>query len=255
MKGLVFLLASALFLTVAPVVGFSQDLDVDANTVLLFRFDEINGDTVKDYSGNDNNGKINGNIRIAEGKWNKGYKFDGKSHILVEKSDTLDITQNLTFEVWVKCEEAGGEQFILDKRGGNPRLGYELIVTGEFMSVLMHTPALKVVLRTEPEPVSFDEWQYYAATYDGEKIKYYMNSELAKEEDLSDALGIDSDLFIGAEDGSAAFFKGVLDNLRISNVARTEDEIRKAAAVEFSGKLAATWGRMKTRSYKRRFLR
>ena len=255
MKGLVFLLAAALFLTVAPVVGFSQGVDVDANTVLLFRFDEINGDTVKDYSGNDNNGTINGNIRIAEGKWNKGYQFDGKSHIVVAKSDTLDITQNFTFELWVKCEEAGGEQFILDKRGGSPRLGYELAVTGEFMSVLMHTTALKAVIRTEPKPIPFGEWQYYAATYDGEKIKYYVNREPAREDDLTDDLGIDSDLFIGAEDGSAGFFKGVLDNLRISNVARTKDEIWASAAVEFSGKLAATWGRMKTRSYKRSLLR
>jgi len=68
MKRLVFLLTAALFLTVAAVVGFSQDVNVDANTVLLFRFDDINGDTVKDYSGNNNKGEINGDISVVEGK-------------------------------------------------------------------------------------------------------------------------------------------------------------------------------------------
>ena len=255
MKGLVFFLASALFLTVAPVVIFSQDVDVDANTVLLFRFDEIQGDTVKDYSGNDNNGTINGNIRITEGKWNKGYQFDGKSHIVVAKSDTLDITKDITIELWVKCEEEklGSEQFIIEKRGGSPRSGYELIISSEnFMTVLTQTAPYgdrpidgKVILNTAPEPVPIGEWQYYAATYDGENLKIYFGGNLAAEAPQVEDLGIETDLYIGAEKGTYGFFTGALDSLRISNVARTADEMKKAAAVEPSGKLTTTWGRVK----------
>jgi len=248
MKALVFLLAAALLSTVTPVAGFSQDVDVDANTVLLFRFDKINGDTVKDDSGKDNNGEINGNISVVEGKWNKGYRFDGKSYIQVKKSDTLDIKQDITLELWLKCEEEklGTEQFILDKRGGSPRSGYELYINNiNFMNVLTQTlpSELRVSVNTEPEIVPVGEWHHYAVTYDGESVKLYLDGKLINEASQDGDLGIETDLYIGGEKGSSGFFTGVLDNLRISNVARTKFNL----AVEPSGKLTTSWGRVKTR--------
>lgn len=246
MKALVFLLAAALLLTVAPVVGFSQCADVDANTVLLFRFEEIQGDnTVTDYSGNNHNGTINGNIQVVEGICNNGYQFDGQSHIVVAKSGTLDIGQNLTIEVLARCVMGEGEQYILDKRGGSPREGYEMYLSGENIGILTHTHSQKVSVNTAP---TFDEWQHYAVTYDGVNVKFYVAGELVAEAPQNDDLGIDSDLYIGAENGEGGFFNGALDHLRISNVARTAEELRESVtAVEFSGKLTTSWGRLKAR--------
>jgi len=242
MKGLAFLLAAALFLTATSVVGFSQD----GNTVLLFLCEDIKGDTVKDSSGNSNDGKVDGNVKVVEGRWNNGYKFDGKSHILVNKSDTLDIKQNITIEVWVKHEQSDAEQFILDKREGG---GYELYMNSNIMRFLMETPALKLRL-DDPETAPVGEWHYYVGTYDGKEMKLYVDGELVAEMAQKDDLGIESDLLIGAENGSSGFFMGVIDNLHISNIARAENEIKAAfergfLAVEPSDKLTTAWGRVK----------
>ena len=253
MKRLVFPLAAALFLTVVPVVGFSQDVNVDANTVLLFRFDEISGNTVKDYSGNNHNGEINGNISVVEGKWKKGYRFDGQSYILVKKTDMLDIKQNLTLELWLKCEEEklDSEQFILNKRGGSPRSGWEMYITSSnFMNILTQTlpSELRVSVDTGPETVPVGEWRHYAVTYDGVDVKLYVDGELIDKNPQDGDLGVEADLYIGAEKGTSGFFTGVLDSLRISNVARTANQIRiSGAAVEFSDKLTTSWGFLKQR--------
>jgi len=243
MKRLTFLTVT-LLLTIATIVGFSQD----DKTVLLFMCEAIKGDTVEDLSGNGNDGKINGNIKVVEGRWNNGYQLDGKSHILVSKSDTLAIKTNITVELWMKREPSDAEQFIIDKRDGG---GYEMYINSNIMRFLMETPALKIRL-DDPETAPIGEWHYYAGTYDGKKMKLYVDGELVAEGEQKDDLGIESDLFIGGENGTSGFFKGILDNLRISNVARTKNELKDAfergfLAVEPSGKLTTTWSRVKNR--------
>lgn len=252
MKRLAFLLAAALLLGVAPVVGFS--LEADNHTVLLFLCDDIQGDTVKDLSGAGNDGTIEGEIKVVPGKLGNGYEFDGESSVIrVPKSGTLDITQNITVEAWAKPEKSADELFILDKRAGNPRLGYELFEVDNVFGFMMATPPdtgkEKAVLnQDEPSPIG--TWQYHAATYDGEKLIYYLDGEFLKETDQSGDLGVESDLFIGAENGTKGFYVGVLDNLRISNGVWTADQIAlgfdQATAVNPQSKLAQTWGLIKT---------
>ena len=252
MKRLAFLLAAALLLAVVPVVGFS--LETDNHTVLLFLCDEIQGDTVKDLSGVGNDGTIEGEIKVVPGKLDNGYEFDGKSTIRVPKSRALDITQNITVEAWtqnITAEKSAGELFILDKRAGNPRLGYELFQIDNVFGFMMATPPEKKAVLNQDEPAPIGTWQYHAATYDGEKVIYYLDGKFLKETPQDGDLGVESDLFIGAENGSRNFYAGVVDNIRISNIARTANEIEEAynlvtTAVNPQLKLAQTWGLIKT---------
>ena len=249
MKRLAFLLAVALLLGVAPVVGFSQ-------TVLYFPCDDIQGDTVQDLSGAGNDGTINGQINLVPGKFGNGYEFDGASMIQVPKSGTLDITQNITVEAWTLKLEAGAEeQFVFDKRAGGPRLGYEFVQINDAFGPHFVTPPEVKALLLQDEPAPLGTWQYHAATYDGKKVKYYLDGEFLKETDQIGDLGVESDLFIGTEGfpaGSRHFYAGVVDNIRISNIARTADEIKEAynnalgLAVNPQLKLAQTWGLIKT---------
>ena len=256
MKRLAFLLAAALLLAVVPVVGFS--LETDNHTVLLFLLDERHVDadgvccnTVKDLSGLGNDGTINGQINVVPGKFGNGYEFDGASMIQVPKSETLDITQNITVEAWTLKLEAGAEeQFVFDKRAGGPRLGYEFVQINDAFGPHFVTPPEVKALLLQDEPAPLGTWQYHAATYDGNMLKYYLDGQFLKETEQSGDLGVESDLFIGAENGTKGFYVGVLDNLRISNIVRTAVEIaqafNQATAVNPQYKLAQTWGLIKT---------
>ena len=103
----------------------SQIGNADVNTVALWHFDEEEGDTVYDASGNDNHGVINGATWTSEGKFGYGLEFDGvDDYIRVLDDPTLDLTDEVTVEAWIKGVGAGftGVQRTGDNVGSLPQL-------------------------------------------------------------------------------------------------------------------------------------
>ena len=129
-------------------------------------------------------------------------------------------------------------------------MGHELYInSSNFMNVLTQTlpSELRVSANTEPETVPVGEWRHYAVTYNGESVKLYLDGKLISEASQDGDLGVETDLYIGGEKGSSGFFTGVLDSLRISNIARSDSEIGRVAAVGLSDKLTTSWGLLKQR--------
>ncbi len=69
-------------------------------------------------------------------------------------------------------------------------------------------------------------WHYIAGTYNGEKIKLYIDGVLKDEKEVTGLLKIaDRSLLIGTYKGNN--FNGMVDEIRISNTARSEEAIKK----------------------------
>ena len=85
-------------------------------------------------------------------------------------------------------------------------------------------------------------WYYIVGTYDGSKMRVYVNGVLEGEEDESRALYPTSTahLYLGRQpwSGFEYYFDGIIDEVRISNVARSESEIQ---AHYQSGKAHYAW--------------
>ena len=63
-------------------------------------------------------------------------------------------------------------------------------------------------------------------------------------------------VWIGKKANESVWLDGILDELRILNIALTEEQIQEdmegiAFAVEVTGKLTTTWGRIKTEIHRR----
>jgi hypothetical protein len=104
------------------------------------------------------------------------------------------------------------------------------------------------------EDVPFDQWTHLAFTYDGNEALIYINGEPVFEQDVSGTIPTsDSPLYIGCRDTTRRFIDAILDELCLSDIARTADEIRthiekgvaSALAVEKGCKLAITWAALK----------
>ena len=141
----------------------------------------------------------------------------------------------------VSKHEGGGYAIILDP-GGVFRASFH--IAGNY------------VASTAVNNLGANEWRYLAATFDGETLKVYIDAELEGEAPAKGTVTSTAvSLAIGGNSGpggvvSSYYFKGIVDELRVSNVARTPEEIRKAmeteGTVEPSGKLSITWADVKT---------
>ena len=90
-----------------------------------------------------------------------------------------------------------------------------------------------------------ETWQYYTATYDGEKIILWIDGEIAVQTPAQSEINGSFDIVI------AENFSGMLDEIRFSNVALDQDTIKshmegaEAEAVDAGNKLVATWAKVK----------
>ena len=99
-----------------------------------------------------------------------------------------------------------------------------------------------------PYEFSMGTWYHLAGTYDGSAMTVLVNGLSIKSQKVSGPLYIDqSDLFIGKGDpefSSGEYFHGELDEIRIWNVARSQEEIRAVMSTSLTGNeegLIAYW--------------
>jgi len=77
------------------------------------------------------------------------------------------------------------------------------------------------------QSVPMHRWTHVAASFDGTRVRFYIDGELAGDEALSHAgAGVNAELWLGDDPGGALNFYGFLDEVRLWNVARSGTEIR-----------------------------
>ncbi len=198
----------------------------DPATALLFKLNEGEGAVIHDESSFGNLGLAHGTEWTA-GKYGKGLLLDGiDDHIQVPASPSLAITSTLTLEAWIfPLGELDGVGTIIVKpdsyllealEGADPKFRGGIWRNGAPQKVVSASRLAR------------GAWQHVALVYDGAALRLYLNGRLDAERAL--AGGIDTngnDVFIGAHPfgtpSRAATL--VLDEVRISNVARAAAEL------------------------------
>ena len=201
-------------------------VDEDA-TVALWHFNEESGDIASDETGN-NNGTLKPELSppvwTTNGRYKNALEFNGiDDYVEVLDSDSLDITDQITIEAWIKADTwenpgALNVRNILDKGEHTTGKAYGLYsYNGKLHFRINKTSAADVSLNLP----SLGEWHYIVGTYDGVKIKLYIDNGTPAEKNYSEnILTNDEPLYIGAGVNRDYYFDGVIDEVRISNIAR-----------------------------------
>ncbi|MDP3015293.1 MAG: LamG domain-containing protein [bacterium] len=229
----------------AQVVSPQNLFNVDADTVALWRFNDIFGTTVTDETGV-NNGTAIGTT-ITDGKFGKARYFNGiGDYITVPDNPSLRDLSQITIEAWVYPTGfdlgcwANNESFV-QKGKGDESNAYSLKImrnqegwcasatsfnqlnfNGNFGGASISTRWF--------EP---NQWYYVVSTYDGSYSRVYVNGILEAVSTYSpnlivttpDPLYINSHTWGGGYQSSQGRMQGIIDEIRISKVARSAEEI------------------------------
>lgn len=149
--------------------------------------------------------------------------------VTVPNNPALSLTTALTVECWVKTDLAGQDNKWLVNRvysGG--------IDTGYRLGVLAGMPCFEVPQTSWShhlkgnKPLPTGRWVHLAGTFDGQIMRLYMDGEEVGTMDRpGPAKANDFPLCLGSyEAGHAAYFTGLLDEVRLYDRALTGEEVR-----------------------------
>ena len=197
--------------------------------VAAYSFDEGTGTTAVDLSGNGNNGTISGATWTNAGQYGNALVFNGSNSVVnVVDSPSLHLTTAVTLEAWVFPTAAisfwkdivykGRDNFYLEagsSQSGSPAVGGTFDTSNDVAAI-------------GTEPVASNAWTHLAGTYDGATVRLYVNgsevSSLAQTGSISTST---NSLQIGGDDFfPLQFFNGMIDEVRVYNVALTAAQIQ-----------------------------
>jgi hypothetical protein len=189
----------------------------------------FNGDA-DDSSGNNNNGTVEGGGATYEpSPMGKALSFDGDDYVrVVGTSSLIGITSEITVEAWIKFSNVSDAFYVrtpfdldpkawgLDRYGGKLRF---YIYDG--------TKGIACEKTWAPE---VNQWYNIAGTYDGNFLKLYVDNKLYQSLEYTGAINSTGQgVVMGARhsDGGWGYLRGFLDDVRIWNVALSEDQLGK----------------------------
>jgi hypothetical protein len=233
------------------------------NIAGLWTFDEGNGDTAHDVSGNQNHGKLNGDTKWVNGKFGKALQFDGDmDYVEVVHDETLNITEELSIVAWVKFEQIPVRENVLLDKGpklaqAQYYLGYEPAEDAYFLN--FNGQGWHAGDNFNSPKTKDTDWHHVAVTFDtaSGKIKACVDG-VCNEHETDDFLVNkgEHNLIIGdarfLETNRNFSYTGIIDEIGVYNVVLTPDEIKTLAAgsmagVALDGKLATTWAELNRR--------
>jgi hypothetical protein len=229
--------------------------------VAAYSFDEGSGTTVKDVSGNTNNGTIGGATWTAYGRYGGALMFDGAStFVTVKDSASLHLTTGMTLEAWVNPVTADSEWSDIIYKGHSNNDNYFL----EGSSPNSYLPAgggtfgaaNMAIYGTSALPAN--QWSHVAATYNGALLRLYVNGvQVASLAQTGNIMTSTDSLQIGGDSSYIQFFWGEIDEVRVYNLALTAAQIQAdmnlpvgttpsapgnlAATTVSSGQINLTW--------------
>jgi chitodextrinase len=219
-------------------------LATPAGLVAAYSFDEGSGTTVTDLSGHNLNGTIVGATWTTNGKYGNALSFDGtSSYVDLGNPAALQLTGSMTVEAWVNAaaNPADDGQIVAKSDDGSgwqfktsPDIGPVTFGMGVSGSPTSRTQRYSTTVR------SLNTWYYVAGVYDAtnQTLSTYVNGVLDNGvlRGVVPAAQINSavNAYIGRRSGGY-YFNGIIDEVRIYNVALNLDQIRADMTIPVGG--------------------
>jgi hypothetical protein len=137
-----------------------------------------------------------------------------------------DFRHGLTISAWINPERVTGIQNIARKRLDETS-AFAMIIDGNQLRFIVRTE--NGALSNVATPIAAGNFSYVAGTFDGTKIQLYVNGKVVASAkacgEMASGVG---PIFIG-NDASGRLFKGIIDDVLVSNAAMSLDNLKDYA--------------------------
>ena len=214
-----------------------------------WKFDECQGSTANDASGNGNNGTItigatgtqdgigtctdgdstNAWYNGRAGKYNSAMNFDGTDDYVDAGNDSsLDITEEITIEAWVNITNTTGNTWnTILNNGGAWSDGYFLSINDSRQVGVNLEDAVSIYGTYTSETLDLSTYYHLVTTYKNGELYIYINGIIAKSLTPTGTIGAGGgSLIIGRTGGGNFPFNGLIDEVKIYNYALTAEQIK-----------------------------
>ncbi len=214
--------------TASSTVNLTVTNNPVSGLVGAWGFDEGSGTSVADSSGHDLSGIVSGASWVA-GKYNGALSFNGGSTwVTVADNALLHLTNGMTLEAWVNpaASAADWSDVLMKERSGG--LSYALYGfdgAGSPPGAWLNKSGSDYSAEGA-SALPANTWSYLAGTYDGSKLRLYVNGALVSTTSVSGTMtSSTSVLRIGGDSIWGEYFNGLIDEVRIYNRALSASEI------------------------------
>lgn len=201
--------------------------------VLRYYFDDINGTTVVDSSGNNINGTLSSEVEVTDGYIGKAVKFtyysDGSAadFVTIPQQNALNMTDQLTITAWINMTHVPDVVGTIFEKYQNFN-GYLFRIrtinyTDPKLQFCYGDGGARCLLSDENIPLN--KWVFVAVTFNSGYIKLYLNGTLIEEGPTTGTtiINYNKDAHIGAWGGGP--FEGYIDEIRLYNRTLNDSEI------------------------------
>ena len=231
------LVVLALCLSWISVLVPSSSVPVKAaGTDSYWRFDEGSGTTAFDSVGGNNGVLANGPVWTT-GKVQGALSFDGSDdRVDVPYDPSLDLSEAITIEVWVKWNGFGGRPSIVNKRPTNSALNYNFVISDEIAEGRLRWSFSTGSTLGDIHNIDYNwspntgQWYFIATTYDSHAgvAEIFVDGAEVRSESVTGTMATgDAPFIVGRSDGDLRTFNGTIDELAIRNIALTPDEVSR----------------------------
>ena len=257
------LFSCAVLIALMLITAGYATADLAEGLVVYFTFDNVNGKTVVDDSGNGLDADVIANTEFVKGKYGDAIRItkEGPDCVNVPAAEELKITGEITMAAWINQDAWNNNSQWFDKNchngGEHSSYGIGIFGDGASFNMFLGTGNSRPTLNM-PHALDAKTWHHVVGTYDGSTMKVYVDGEVAAEQEQKfEFTGTnDQDLRIGCSKDRPqyTFENGSIDEAAVWRRALSEDEIQEIAnegflAVSPLDKTATTWGSIKSRTF------
>jgi len=181
-------------------------------------------------------GYLFGDAALTTGKFGNGVSFDGSGDFVQVPDNEIYRMNSWTIEAWMKVSAYSGDRVIAGKVGNCK--DFAIGLSGDRITVWTASPAecYRHYVKTS-SAFTVGQWYHVAGVYDAStsKLRLYVDGDF-KAEITAPSDTTNTDIFrIGGAYYGSEYFAGVIDDVRIWNVARTGDQIHGSKDGELTG--------------------